>query len=751
MTSLLLKTILFVAALVMFVLGRGSWAAGPYGTSIELESPNPVAYGYYGTADVIPDVTGDGKADLAVGAADETAGALTRAGNVYLVNGTTGADLLTLTSPNPETDGGFGRAVDGIADLNSDGKGDVVVGTAETVSAVTHAGRAYVVSGADGSVLRTLVSPNPEANASFGASVLAVPDLNSDSIPDILVGSRDDDITTYTDVGRVYLYSGADGTHLQTLSPISLLDYLKFGITLASIPDITGDSIPDIAVGTFSTDGAYLYSGADLSLIDTLPSSIYSLAGAQDMNGDGKGEILVGDVFYNSLQGRVVVYSGADRSEIRTVVSPTPQNSGLFGSSVTDLGDVNGDGTPDFMVGAPSENALRLRGGRVYVFSGSDGSLIQKLVSPNLQEDGRFGRRVLALPDSNSDGFAEILISTSEESGGFTAAGRSYLFGSGTPPAGGFDDHFDGTALNTDNWSVYTGTVAAPSGSRVTIQNAGIETRRPLGGYDTFIELQGCQYGTVASGEAIDFEVYGYQRYVGFELYESGGSYGDGFFYGLGGLQGFMLNNFFTTVPTTPFSLLFLVNDAGTYVFQNDYYLSGYSSVSNDTEYRFAVVDGNATSVSIDRVTVITGERWGWRPAFSGLNGPYDLGVTGVSMTIDNETIYSNYVSVERINSAPTGLTGVTPLGHHWSLGGMSGRAFTASVTFAYTPEEVAAAGVNENTLTVYRSTDGGSTYTPQTTILDTGLNTATVNGVTQFSLWTLASDPSSIEDWTLR
>ena len=75
-----------------------------------------------------------------------------------------------------------------------------------------------------------------------------------------------------------------------------------------------------------------------------------------------------------------------------------------FGTSLCNLGDVNGDGVPDCAVGAPSEST----GGTVRVFSGKDGAVLYKLSGDVL--GGQFGAFVAPCEDLDEDGILELAV-----------------------------------------------------------------------------------------------------------------------------------------------------------------------------------------------------------------------------------------------------------------------------------------------------------------------------------------------------
>jgi len=339
-----------------------------------LDSPNPQAWAAFGCSVAVGDVDADGTGDVAVGAYGQDVASNIGQGRVYIFSGANGSLLFALDTPNPQSVAVFGHSV-AVGDVDGDGREDVAVGAPGEGAG----GRAYVFSGLDGSILFALASPNPQAL--FGFS-LTVGDTDGDGLADIAVTALEN-VGGNAEQGRVYVFSGATGSLLFALDTPNPQVGAYFGHSSAAVGDVNGDGKGDIAVGAHGEDvggnqyqgRVYAFSGADGSLLLTLdtPNSQASAVfgywvAVGDVNGDGKGDIAVGahreDVGGNESQGRVHVFSGADGSLLLTMDSPNPQARGTFGTPVA-VGDVNGDGREDVAVGAPQEGM----GGRAYVFS----------------------------------------------------------------------------------------------------------------------------------------------------------------------------------------------------------------------------------------------------------------------------------------------------------------------------------------------------------------------------------------------
>ena len=145
-----------------------------------------------------------------------------------------------------------------------------------------------------------------------------------------------------------------------------------FGSSFESSADLDGDGVRDLIVGAPDESGAR--PGLPLqrrhrALLRTIPSPVdvgrvffrVSVADVGDVDGDGTPDIVASGYFAVGGQasaGRAYVFSGASGTTLLTLESPASQASGFFGFNVAGPGDLDGDGTPDIVVGAGDEDVL---------------------------------------------------------------------------------------------------------------------------------------------------------------------------------------------------------------------------------------------------------------------------------------------------------------------------------------------------------------------------------------------------------
>jgi hypothetical protein len=359
-----------------------------------LESPSPEYRGEFGVSvSGVGDVDGDEYDDVIVGAYLEGGGPTSGPGRAYVFSGHTGNPLHTLQSTGGGADGHFGISVSGPGDVDGDGCPDMLVGASRELVGQDPAGRAHVFSGRTGMLLHTLSSPNAEYHGSFGRRVAGVGDVNEDSHADVIVGAYWEDCGA-ADAGRAYVFSGDQGDLLYILASPNPEPLGDFGWSLSGVGDVNDDGCPDIAVGALQEDvGAagdagriYVLNGRDGGHLYVLQSPApeaggyfgFSVSVAGDANGDGCTDILVGapgEDFGSENAGAAYVFNGADGRLVYAVGSPNAEVSGGFGGAVCLVGD-SGWTYPRVTVGASLEDVTFQGAGRAYVFELKAGCLV---------------------------------------------------------------------------------------------------------------------------------------------------------------------------------------------------------------------------------------------------------------------------------------------------------------------------------------------------------------------------------------
>ncbi len=387
------------------------------------------------------DVNGDGYSDVIVGAPD--ADNLT--GKAYVYYGGISMDnSLDLTLAGEALNNGFGLCVSNGGDFNGDGFNDVFISSPRYSSSL---GRVYLYyGGANMNNTADIIFTGESNGNQFGISAANASDINGDGYTDVIIGAS----AYNSNSGRAYIYKG--GALPDNAADLILNGEAAgslFGSSVSSAGDMNGDGYGDVIVGAYgyltSKGRAYIYfgnpimdNGMDGKFTGEAANGSFgiSIACAGDINSDGYSDIIIGASTHKTNSGKVYLYT----NKLTGIDVPDEtfngiQQSGFFGYAVAGIGDVNGDGYSDFLIGSYGVGpVLNDNRGTAYLFYGGlNFDNIPDVIFPGLKSQDRFGYSVAGAGDVNRDGFNDVIIGApGKDSTNGADAGAAYIFYGGT-------------------------------------------------------------------------------------------------------------------------------------------------------------------------------------------------------------------------------------------------------------------------------------------------------------------------------
>lgn len=307
-----------------------------------------------------------------------------------------------------------------------------------------------------------------------GTAVAAAGDVDGDGEPDVLVGASGCDAGG-AGGGRAYLLRGPflDGTGdlgAAWATFTGATDLAAVGIApphgastggdalgeaVAGLGDIDGDGLADFILGASGSDasgsdagaawivrgpaagGDHLAAHADLLLHGPGPGAYLggAVAGPGDLDGDGLADVLVAADGWEG--GAVYVLLGPGEDGTRTLgggedpvlLGATPGD--LAGWSMAGVGDTDGDGQPEVVIGAPGVDRIGVDGGAVYRVANPSRPGVTALADTELwlgeAAGDAAGRAVAGVGDADLDGRADWLVGAVYNQDGGVYAGKAYL------------------------------------------------------------------------------------------------------------------------------------------------------------------------------------------------------------------------------------------------------------------------------------------------------------------------------------
>ena len=318
----------------------------------------------------VPDVTGDGVCELALAPRGMRfppregwrPTPSNRVGRLVLLDGSDGELLWVSEAPGDWIHESrleeYAWRIAGTPDANCDGLGDVWVGAS---------GCLVLLDGASGRIDRYVWTDDQVRSLAVG------PDLDSDGFPEVIVGVGRDAH------GGVDVLSGASGEVLSRLRvenetypagtdelPITIAidwqnmdrSWFDIGTAVGFLADRNNDAVPEFVIcDSLEPDapdgtGTRVICGASGEVLQVFSTGGCIVRELGDLDGDGLGELLtVGSVWYGDPFVRCL---GSRSGE--TLWSFNAESSGMYldggGSTLELLDDMDGDGAPDFLLGA---------------------------------------------------------------------------------------------------------------------------------------------------------------------------------------------------------------------------------------------------------------------------------------------------------------------------------------------------------------------------------------------------------------
>jgi hypothetical protein len=402
------------------------------------------------------DVNGDGFDDVIVSAT----GINSNTGKAFIYFGGVSMNNVADVTLNGEAvNNNFGGSVSDAGDVNADGFSDVII-SAKNYSGGF--GKCYVYYG--GESMNNTADVTMTGSISFenlGYSISGTGDINGDNFDDVIISSYP---MTGNAKGYVY-FGGSVMNNIADMTVSSNASYDGFGAAVSGIGDINADGFKDFAIGAVfnsSIGKVTVYYGgstpdtiADQSVIGEGGNFGFSISDAGDVNDDGYADFIAAAPYYNSSRGRVYLYrnslTGSDVPDVR-IIGETGNLQ--LGYSVSDAGDVNGDGYPDIITGAYNYSSGK---GRAYIYFG--GPAFDNVADVTLDGEAagnNFGRDVSSAGDVNGDGYDDVVVGAKAYN---TSRGRAYIFYGGAAMDNTADVTFTG-----ENSSDYLGNSVSKAG-----------------------------------------------------------------------------------------------------------------------------------------------------------------------------------------------------------------------------------------------------------------------------------------------
>lgn len=326
-------------------------------------------------------------------------------------------------------------------DIDGDGHADVIVGEPTEKEGTGRLLFFFGTSEGLGAAADLVLYGGGDQN-SFGAAVRMVGDVNGDGLDDFFVMGRD--TKNSRDFGS-FFFGGPGRSFPSAVWPNGLS---------GPIGDVNGDGFDDVAEYVWREDLVHIYHGSPSGPLPLPARTLraeqagshfgHDVAAAGDVNGDGFDDLVVGAMKFNGRYragGKVYVFLGSKDGialesawvaeyPLEAKIGVDDQHEQFFGWGLAGVGDTNGDGFDDVVVGASFAERGDRNEGIAFLFLGSTNGLSKKpgwIIEGN-HPHALLGQSLAPAFDVNGDGFDDVLIGLPQASDGQQNEGAVAIF-----------------------------------------------------------------------------------------------------------------------------------------------------------------------------------------------------------------------------------------------------------------------------------------------------------------------------------
>ncbi len=250
-----------------------------------------------------------------------------------------------------------------IGDINNDGKQDLIL-TEPSYPNGFSTGRVYIYLNPIISIIQDYYIEGEEVRAALGQNAV-IGDINGDNLNDLIVNGWNQQVSVPDSLRFSYLniYYAEKNNYVNTTSNQQIRHKIVNGSSALAAIDVNGDKIKDVLWITSNKAEPISIHFGKVNKVDSIPNLklktprythlIEGLYNAGDMNGDGYDDIVAGIPKQSYDFGFIMVWSGGPKMDEYFDAGVGLDYDAKYGASVTPLGDVNGDGCADLLVGAP--------------------------------------------------------------------------------------------------------------------------------------------------------------------------------------------------------------------------------------------------------------------------------------------------------------------------------------------------------------------------------------------------------------